>query len=387
LVQAPSCKNSRLSTQLKGGVTQLLKKNKVTVFDGHGQLLGKQKLVVSKDGKPVTELTANHIILATGARPSTPAGLEPDGKLIWTYKDAMVPSSMPKSLLIVGSGAIGIEFASFYRTLGADVTVVEAMDQVLPVEDKEISAFARKSFEKQGMKIITSATVQRLKKNADSVTATIHAGSEVSEVTAERVILAVGITANSEGIGLEETAVRLEKGHVVTDEWLSTDEPGLYAIGDLVAPPWLAHKASHEGVVCVEKIAGFDDVLPLDVQTIPGCTYCHPQIASIGLNEYKALEMGYDVKVGRFPFIGNGKAIAMGETEGKMKTVFDAETGTLLGAHLIGAEVTELIQGFGIAKTMESTEAELLHTVFPHPSLSEMMQESVLDAFGRAIHF
>jgi len=357
------------------------------VFDGHGQLLGKQKLVVSKDGKPVTELTANHIILATGARPSTPAGLEPDGKLIWTYKDAMVPSSMPKSLLIVGSGAIGIEFASFYRTLGADVTVVEAMDQVLPVEDKEISAFARKSFEKQGMKIITSATVQRLKKNADSVTATIHAGSEVSEVTAERVILAVGITANSEGIGLEETAVRLEKGHVVTDEWLSTDEPGLYAIGDLVAPPWLAHKASHEGVVCVEKIAGFDDVLPLDVQTIPGCTYCHPQIASIGLNEYKALEMGYDVKVGRFPFIGNGKAIAMGETEGKMKTVFDAETGTLLGAHLIGAEVTELIQGFGIAKTMESTEAELLHTVFPHPSLSEMMQESVLDAFGRAIHF
>src|SRR5688572_17772313 len=329
-------RSRKIANQLSAGVKHLLKKNKVEVFDGHGRLNGPGKLKVEKDGKPVADLAAKNIILATGARARALPGLEPDGKLVWTYKEAMVPPTMPKSLLVVGSGAIGIEFASFYRTLGAEVTVVEVLDRVLPVEDAEISAFAKKAFEKQGMKIMTSATVKALKKGADNVTA--------------------------------------------------TGEPGVYAIGDLAGPPWLAHKASHEGVICVEKIAGVKGVHAMDVRNIPGCTYCMPQVASVGLTEQAAKDQGYDVKVGKFPFIGNGKAIALGEPEGLVKTVFDAKTGELLGAHMIGAEVTELIQGYTIAKTMETTEAELMHTVFPHPTLSEMMHESVLAAYGRVIH-
>jgi dihydrolipoamide dehydrogenase len=380
-------RSRKVAAQLSNGVKFLLKKNKVTVFDGFGKLAGKGKLKVEKDGKPVADLTAKHIILATGARARALPGLEPDGKLIWTYKEAMIPPTMPKSLLVVGSGAIGIEFASFYRNLGAEVTVVEVMDRVLPVEDEEISAFARKQFEKQGMKILTSATVKQLKKGADSVTATVETGGKSQEITVERVILAVGIVGNVEKIGLEGTKIKVEKTHVVINEWCETGEPGVYAIGDLTGPPWLAHKASHEGVICVEKIAGLKDVHPLDTSRIPGCTYCMPQVASVGLTEKAAKEKGYQVKVGRFPYIGNGKAIALGETEGLVKTIFDAKTGELLGAHMIGAEVTELIQGYGIAKTLETTEAELMHTVFPHPTLSEMMHEAVLDAYGRAIHF
>jgi dihydrolipoamide dehydrogenase len=334
----------------------------------------------------VADLTAKNIILATGARARALPGLEPDGKLIWTYKEAMVPPTMPKSLLVVGSGAIGIEFASFYRTLGAEVTVVEVMDRVLPVEDAEISAFAKKAFEKQGMKILTSATVKALKKGKDDVTATIEAGGKSQEITVDRVILAVGIVGNVENLGLEGTKVKVEKTHVVIDGYGATGEPGVYAIGDLAGPPWLAHKAMHEGVICVEKIAGVKDVHPMDVRNIPGCTYCMPQVASVGLTEQAAKDKGYQVKVGKFPFIGNGKAIALGEPEGLIKTVFDGKTGELLGAHMIGAEVTELIQGYTIAKTMETTEAELMHTVFPHPTLSEMMHEAVLAAYGQTLH-
>jgi len=380
-------KRSRdVAGQLSRGVGHLLKKNKVTVFDGHGRLAGSGKLKVEKDGKPVADLTAKNLILATGARARSLPGLEPDGKLVWTYKEAMVPDALPKSLLVVGSGAIGIEFASFYRDLGAEVTVVEMLDRVLPVEDEEISAFARKAFEKQGMKIMTAATVKALKKGADSVTATIEADGKVSEVTVDRVILAVGIVGNVENLGLEGTKVKVEKTHVVIDSWGFTGEPGVYAIGDLVGPPWLAHKAMHEGVICVEKIAGVKGLHPMDTTKIPGCTYCRPQVASVGLTEKAAKAAGREVKVGRFPFIGNGKAIALGEPEGLVKTVFDAKTGELLGAHMIGAEVTELIQGYGIARTLESTEAELMHSVFPHPTLSEMMHEAVLAAYGRALH-
>ncbi len=375
-----------VAKQLSSGVAFLLKKNKVTVFDGHGKLAGKGKLTVEKDGKKVADLSGKHIILATGARARSLPGLEADGKLIWTYKEAMVPDMMPKSLLVVGSGAIGIEFASFYNTLGADVTVVEVMDRVVPVEDEEISAFAQKSFEKQGMKIMTSATVTALKKGANYVTATIEAGGKKSELTVDRVIMAVGIVGNVEDLGLDGTKVKVDRSHIVIDEWCQTGEPSVYAIGDVAGPPWLAHKASHEGIICVQKIAGQAHVHPLDTSGIPGCTYCHPQIASVGLTEAKAKEQGHDVKVGRFSFVGNGKAIALGEPEGMVKTVFDAKTGELLGAHMVGAEVTELIQGYTIAKTLETTETELMETVFPHPTLSEMMHESVLDAYGRMIH-
>ncbi|MET1029276.1 MAG: dihydrolipoyl dehydrogenase [Dongiaceae bacterium] len=380
-------RSRKVAAQLSAGVKYLLKKNAVTVFDGRGRLNGAGKVVVEKDGAKVADLTGKHIILATGARARALPGLEPDGKLVWTYKEAMVPKDMPKSLLVVGSGAIGIEFASFYRGLGVDVTVVEVVDRILPVEDAEISAFARKSFEKQGMKIITGATVKGLKKSDNSVTATIDSGGKSQEITVDRVILAVGIVGNVEKLGLEGTKVKVEKTHVVIDEYCRTGEPGVYAIGDLVGPPWLAHKASHEGVICVEKIAGVKDVHPLDIRNIPGCTYCAPQVASVGLTEQAAKDKGYDVKVGKFSFIGNGKAIALGEPEGMVKTVFDAKTGELLGAHMIGAEVTELIQGYTIAKTLETTEAELIHTIFPHPTLSETMHEAVLAAYERAIHY
>jgi len=380
-----------VAKQLNQGVGYLLKKNKVDVIDGWGKLAGgsagARKLTVEKDGKAVAELEAKNIILATGARARQLPGLEADGKLVWTYREAMVPDSMPKSLLVVGSGAIGIEFASFYRTLGAEVTVVEVLDRILPVEDAEISALAHKAFEKQGMTIHTGATVSALKKGKNSVTATIDAKGKKTELTAERAIMAVGIVGNVENIGLEGTKVAVEKSHVVIDQWGATGEPGVWAIGDLVGPPWLAHKAEHEGIICVEKIAGVQGLHPLDTSRIPGCTYCRPQVASVGLTEAAAKEQGHKVRVGRFPFQGNGKAIALGEPEGLVKTVFDATTGELLGAHMIGAEVTELIQGFGIAKTLETTEAELMHAVFPHPTLSEMMHESVLDAYDRVIHF
>jgi dihydrolipoamide dehydrogenase len=376
-----------VAKQLSNGVAYLLRKNKVTVFDGQGRLAGKGRLAVTKDGNPVAELAAEHIVLATGARARSLPGLEPDGEQVWTYKEAMVPSAIPKSLLVVGSGAIGIEFASFYHDMGAEVTVVEVLDRVLPVEDEEISAFARKSFEKQGIKIHTAASVAALEREGEGVTARIEADGKGSEINVERVILAVGIVGNVEDIGLENTGVVVDRTHIVVDEWLRTGEPGIYAIGDVVGPPWLAHKASHEGVICVEHIAGVNDVHPLDTRNIPACTYCRPQVASVGLTEKAAREAGYEVKVGHFPFIGNGKAIALGEPEGMVKTVFDSKTGELLGAHMIGAEVTELIQGYTIAKTLETTETELIHTIFPHPTLSETMHEAVLDAYGRAIHF
>ena len=380
-------KRSRnVAKQLSSGVAHLLRKNKVTVFDGAGKLAGKQTVAVEKDGKPVATLKAPHIILATGARARQLPGLEADGKLIWTYKEAMVPTAMPKSLLVIGSGAIGIEFASFYLNMGAEVTVVEVLDRILPVEDAEISAFAHKAFEKQGMKILTGAAVKGAKKGTDSVTVTIESAGKSQDITVERVISAVGIVGNVEGLGLEGTGVKVDRTHVVVDAFSRTGEPGVYAIGDLSGPPWLAHKASHEGVVCVEKIAGLD-VHPMDAGNIPGCTYCRPQIASVGMTEARAKEAGHDIKVGRFPFIGNGKAIAMGEPDGLVKTIFDAKTGALLGAHMIGAEVTEMIQGYAIARTLETTEAELMHTVFPHPTISETMHEAVLDAYKQAIHF
>jgi dihydrolipoamide dehydrogenase len=379
-------KRSRgVAGQLSAGVKHLLKKNKVTVIDGHAKLLGKGKIAV--EGANKQEIQAKNIIIASGARAKTLPGLEPDGKLVWTYKEAMVPPTFPKSLLVVGSGAIGIEFASFYRTLGAEVTVVEVLDRILPVEDEEISAAARKAFEKQGMKIFTSTTVKALEKGKDNVTATLEGGGKTQKITAERVILAIGITGNIENLGLENTKVKTDRGHIKINEWCATDEPGVYAIGDVAGPPWLAHKASHEGVLCVEKIAGVKGVHPLKVENIPGCTYCHPQIASVGLTEAKAKAAGKELKVGRFPFIGNGKAIALGEPEGMVKVIFDAKTGELLGAHMIGAEVTEMIQGYTVAKTMETTEAELMHTIFPHPTISEAMHEAVLAAYGRAIHY
>jgi dihydrolipoamide dehydrogenase len=376
-----------VAKQLNQGVGHLLKKNKVDVIMGSGKLAGGGKLAVADGDGKTSELSADHIILATGARARTLPGLEPDGKLIWTYKEAMVPDTMPKSLLVIGSGAIGIEFASFYNDLGADVTVVEVMDRILPVEDEEISGIARKAFEKQGMTIHTGAKVNGLETGSNNVTASIEmADGKAEKITVDRVILAVGITGNVEDIGLEGTKVEVDRGHVVINEWMETAEPGVYAIGDLAGPPWLAHKASHEGVICVEKIAG-EKTHPLNTGNIPGCTYCRPQVASVGLTEAKAKEQGHEVKVGRFPFIGNGKAIALGDSEGLIKTVFDAKTGELLGAHMIGAEVTELIQGYVVARTLETTEAELMENIFPHPTLSEMMHESVLDAYGRAVHF
>ncbi|APH54480.1 Dihydrolipoamide dehydrogenase [Granulibacter bethesdensis] len=380
-------KRSRaVAGQLSAGVKHLLKKNKVTVFDGHAKLSGRHRLDVSKDGQPVATLEAPHIVLATGARARQLPGLEADGTLIWSYREAMVPKALPKRLLVVGSGAIGIEFASFYRSLGSEVTVLEAVDRILPVEDEEIAAFARKSFEAQGMTIHTGVKIGAVEKGRDEVTISFEAGAKKHSATVDRIIAAVGIVGNVENLGLEGTAVTIEKTHIATDGLGRTGEDGVYAIGDLTGPPWLAHKASHEAVLCVEAIAGLD-VHPLDITNIPGCTYCRPQIASVGLTEAKARERGYEVRVGRFPFIGNGKAIAMGEAEGLTKTIFDAKTGELLGAHMVGPEVTEMIQGFTIARTLETTEAELMHTVFPHPTVSETMHEAVLDAYGRALHF
>jgi dihydrolipoamide dehydrogenase len=379
-------RSRKVAAQLSSGVQFLMKKNKIDVIEGSAKLLGGGKVEVTKaDGKKI-ELTAKNIILATGARPRPLPGFEADGKLIWTSKEALIPQALPKSMLIVGSGAIGIEFASFYRALGVDVTVVEVMDRILPVEDEEISALARKAFEKQGMKIYTGATLKKCDKKTDQVTVTFEVAGRPISQTVDRVIVAIGIVGNVENIGLEATKAKVEKTHIKTNEWSATDEPGLYAIGDVAAAPWLAHKASHEGVICVEHIAGLADAHPLDLTRIPGCTYCAPQVASVGLTEAKAKAAGFDVKVGRFSFIGNGKAIVLGESEGLVKTVFDAKTGELLGAHMIGAEVTEMIQGFVIGQTLETTEKELMHAVFPHPTISEAMGESVLSAFNRALH-
>ncbi|MCX7338813.1 MAG: dihydrolipoyl dehydrogenase [Alphaproteobacteria bacterium] len=381
-------RSRQVSEQLAGGVRALLKKNKITVYNGHARLEAPGTLsVTDKDSKKET-LTAKHIIIATGARARLLPSLPVNHPRVWTAKQAMIPEFMPKSLLIIGSGAIGIEFASFYRTLGADVTMVEMQNRILPQEDEEISALAQKSFVKQGMKFHLGSTITDIKVDDKTVTAVIEdATKKKHTVVADAVIVAIGIVGNTEDIGLEKTRVVVEKGQIIINQWNETAEPGVYAIGDVAGAPWLAHKASHEGIICVEKIAGIQDLHPLKKDCIPGCTYSLPQIASVGLTEAKAKEAGYDVKVGRFPFRGNGKALAMGEPDGLIKTIFNAKTGELLGAHMIGAEVTELVQGFCLAKTLETTEADLMHTIFPHPTLSEMMHESVLDAYGKVIHF
>jgi dihydrolipoamide dehydrogenase len=377
-------RSRQIAGQLSGGIGHLMKKNKVTVFMGAASIPAKGKVSVKSD-KGTEELIAKNIVLATGARARELPGLEADGDLVWTYKHALTPPHMPKKLLVIGSGAIGIEFASFYNTLGTDTIVVEVMDRVLPVEDAEISAFAKKSFEKQGMKIMQKAMVKKLDRAKGKVTAHIEKDGKIERMDFDTVISAVGIVGNVEGLGLEELGVKLDRTHVVTDEFCRTGVDGLYAIGDIAGAPWLAHKASHEGVMVADLIAG-KHAHPVKPESIAGCTYCHPQVASVGYTEARAKELGYDIKVGRFPFIGNGKAIALGESDGLIKTIFDAKTGELLGAHMIGAEVTELIQGYVVGRQLETTEEDLMNTVFPHPTLSEMMHESVLDAYDRVIH-
>jgi len=379
-------RSRKVAGQLNSGVKGLMKKNKVTVVEGEGTITGKGKLKVVKDGK-TTELEAKNIIVATGARARDLPFAKADGKRIWTYRHAMVPAEMPTNLLVIGSGAIGVEFASFYADMGAKVKIVEMLDRILPVEDADVSAFMTKALTKQGLAIMTSAGVEKLEAGAKSVKATIK-DKDGKSATEEysHVIVAVGIAPNTENVGLEALGVKTTKGHIDTDPYGRTNVEGIWAIGDVTGPPWLAHKASHEGVVAAEAIAGYKGVHPMDKGNIPGCTYSRPQVASVGLTEAKAKEAGHKVKVGNFPFIGNGKAIALGEAEGFIKTVFDEATGELLGAHMVGAEVTELIQGYVIARQLETTEAELMHTVFPHPTLSEMMHESVLSAYGRAIH-
>ena len=387
-------KRSRgVAAQLNAGIIGLMKKNKIKVYMGDGRLVKKGLLTVEKDGKKIADLVADDIIIATGARARELPHLKADGKLIWTYRHALTPNVMPKKLLVIGSGAIGIEFASFFNELGSNVTVVEMMDRVTPVEDHDISTFALKSFKKQGMNIMLNSSVTKLQSKANSVICTIESkDGKLQNIEVDRVIVAIGIQANSENIGLEENNIKTDRGHVVTDEWGHTSMKGVHAIGDLTGAPWLAHKASHEGVIIAEKIArdkgnkAVTDLHPINKGNIPGCTYCRPQIASVGMTERAAIEKGFKIKVGKFPFIANGKAIALGETEGMVKTVFCAKTGELLGAHMIGAEVTEMISTYALARTLETTEAELIHTVFAHPTLSETMHESVLDAFGKAIH-
>src|SRR5690242_8130261 len=381
-----------VSKRLNDGVGFLMKKNKVTVIWGDASIDAPGKITVKKSGVEAPKgslgeaaYQAKHIIIATGARPRVLPGLEPDKKLVWTYFEAVVPEKMPKSLLVVGSGAIGIEFASFFRAMGADVTVVDELPQILPVEDAEIAGLARKQLEKQGIKILSNTKVTKLEKKADSVVATIDDGKKPQTAEFERVISAVGVVGNVENLGLEKLGVKTDRGAIVIDGQCKTNVPGIYAIGDVAGPPMLAHKAEHEGVICVEAIKGLNPH-PMDKRLIPGCTYCSPQIASVGLTEAKAKELKYDIRVGRFPFIGNGKAIALGEDQGLVKVVFDKKTGQLLGAHMVGAEVTELIQGYVIAMNLETTEEELMHTVFPHPTLSEMMKEAVLDAYGRVLN-
>ena len=381
-------RSRKIAKQLSNGVAHLMKKNNITTIDGSASFAGPGDLrVTDKDGNGLPDVKANNVIIATGARPRALPDLEADGDLVWTYKEAMVPDRLPGSVIVIGSGAIGIEFASFYRNLGSDVTVIEIMGSILPAEDHEISALARKIFIEQGMTIHTGAKIVAVDRILGSVTLTVQFdGGQSERLTAERAILAVGITGNVDHLGLQTVGVTIDNGHIVTDEWCRTNVDGIHAIGDVTGPPWLAHKASHEAILCVEKIAGIEGAHPLDKTSIPGCTYCRPQIASIGLTEQRATELGHEVQIGHYPYRANGKALAIGETEGFVKTVFDAETGELLGAHMIGADVTELIQGFSIAKTLETTERELISTIFPHPTLSEMMHESVLDAYERALH-
>jgi dihydrolipoamide dehydrogenase len=400
-IAAVVARSRGVSARLNGGIGYLMKKNKVDVIWGEAKLTKPSEIVVGKSTKKPMEpqhpapkgtlgegtYTAKHIILATGARPRALPGIEPDGELIWTYFEAMVPQAKPKSLLVMGSGAIGIEFASFYNAMGVDVTVVELLPNVMPVEDVEISTFARKMLEKSGLKIITDAKVTKVVKGADSVTASVETkDGKVSELTADRLISAVGVQGNIENLGLETLGIKTDRGCVVIDGYGRTNVPGVYAIGDVAGPPMLAHKAEHEGVICVEKIANVPNVHPMNKLMIPGCTYCAPQVASVGLTEAKAKEAGHDVRVGRFMFAANGKAIALGEDQGLIKTIFDKKTGQLLGAHMVGTEVTELIQGFVVAMNLETTEEELMHTIFPHPTLSEMMKESVLDAYGKVLN-
>ncbi|MCG6115632.1 MAG: dihydrolipoyl dehydrogenase [Mesorhizobium sp.] len=400
-VKAVVDRSRGIAQRMNGGVGLLMKKNKVDVIWGEAKFVKTNEIKVSKPSKKPMEpaapapkntlgegtYAAKYIIVATGARPRVLPGIEPDGKLIWTYFEAMVPPEMPKSLIVMGSGAIGIEFASFYRTMGAEVTVIEMMPNIMPVEDVEISKFAQKRFEKDGMKFLLEAKVTKVEKGSTSVTAHVEGkDGKVQKITADRLISAVGVQGNVENLGLEEIGVKIERGTVVIDEWCRTSVAGVYAIGDVAGAPMLAHKAEHEGVICVEKIAGEKGVHPLDKGLVPGCTYCHPQVASVGLTEAKAKEAGREIRVGRFPFLANGKAVALGEDQGLVKTIFDKKTGELLGAHMVGAEVTELIQGFVVAMNLETTEAELMHTIFPHPTLSEMMKESVLDAYGKALN-
>jgi len=400
-IKAVVSRSRGIAERMNGGVGFLMKKNKIDVIWGEAKLSKPGEIVVSKTSKapmlpqaPQPKNTlgegtykAKHIIVATGARPRALPGIEPDGKLIWTYFEAMVPQELPKTMLVMGSGAIGIEFASFYNDMGVDVTVVELMSQIMPVEDAEISAFARKQLEKRGLKIITEAKVSKVEKGANNVTAHIETkDGKVQTLTVDRMISAVGVQGNIENIGLEALGVKTDRGCVAIDAYCKTNVDGIYAIGDVAGPPMLAHKAEHEAVICVEKIAGLPNVHPLDRNMVPGCTYCNPQVASVGLTEAKAKEKGLDIRVGRFPFVANGKAIALGEDQGLVKTIFDKKTGQLLGAHLVGAEVTELIQGFVVAMNLETTEEELMHSVFPHPTISETMKESVLDAYGRALN-
>lgn len=371
-------RSRKVSEKLVSGINMLMKKNKVTVINGEAKLAGGGKVSVGKDS-----YSAKHIIIATGARARQLPGFEADGKFIWTYREALMPTEMPKKLLVVGSGAIGTEFASFYRNMGAEVTLIEVLDKILPVEDDEISKIAHKAFEKQGIKVMTKAKLLKASKGV----AEIENNGKVEKLNIDKVIMAVGIVPNTENLGLEKTKVKLDRGHIVTNEWCETAEKGIYAIGDVAGAPWLAHKASHEGIICVEKIAGLKDVHPMKKTNIPGCTYSRPQIASVGLTERACKEKNLKVKIGRFTPIGNGKAIAMGEEEfGLIKVIFDEKTGELLGAHMIGAEVTEMIQGYTLGKTMEATELDFIHTIYPHPTMSEMMHEAVLDAFGRVIH-
>ncbi len=386
-------KRSRdVSKKLSMGIAGLMKKNKIQVIDGFAQFNSSKEISVIKDKKEITKISANYFIVATGARARQIKGMESDGENIWTYREAMTPKKLPKSLLVVGSGAIGIEFASFYRNMGCEVTIVEMADTILSVEDAEISQLAHKSFVKQGIKIHTSAALKSLKTEKNEVKSIVELSGKSQEIKAEKVIMAVGVVANTENIGLENTKVKLEKSSVKTNGYLETDDANIFAIGDVASAPWLAHKASHEGIIAAEKIASklgkYDasKIHPIKKENIPGCTYSMPQIASIGLTEKRAKEIGKNIKIGKFPYMANGKAIAAGETDGLIKVIFDEKSGELLGAHLIGAEVTEMIQGFVVAKQAELTEEDLMHTIFPHPTMSEMMHEAVLDAYGKVIH-
>jgi len=380
-------KRSRgIANRLSKGVKFLLNKNSVITINGHAQLAGPTKINISKKNKIVHSVSTKHIVIATGARPKNIPGIEPDGHLIWSYFEALKPNCLPKSILIIGSGAIGIEFASFFHTLGVKILIVEMLDRILPNEDQEISLFARKNFEKSGIQILTSTKVKEIKKNSNDVLCLLESlGKKQQKIKVDRIISAVGIIGNTENIGIEKTKIKVDKGQITTNAFNQTDEPNIYAIGDVCGPPWLAHKAEHEAIVCAEIIAGGKSP-PIKKLQIPSCTYCYPQIASIGLSETQAINSGFEIKIGRFPFAGNGKAVAMGEESGFIKTIFNKQTGQLLGAHMIGAEVTELIHGFAIAMGLETTEEDLINTIFPHPTLSEMMHESVLDAYDKAIH-